>query len=54
MGSFLSVEDRGQEGSVSQVNLNRAEDLLGIGIGGGNRVEIRLSARGLPRKDTTR
>jgi hypothetical protein len=55
MGSLLSVEDKGQEGSVAQTNLNRAEDLLSnMGIGGGSRVEIRFAAKGLPRKDLTR
>ncbi|KAL4854258.1 Copine-5 [Chlorella vulgaris] len=52
MGGLLSVEDKSnQEGAVSQVNLYKWQ-LASLGLGT-TRVEVRLSARGLPSKDVT-
>lgn len=53
MGGLLSVEDKSnQEGAVSQVNLYKWQ-LASLGLGT-TRVEVRLSAHGLPSKDVTR
>lgn len=56
MGILQSVHDKGQAGNISQVDYNAAQvaaDLLGK-AGLAVRLELRLSCRGLPRKDATR
>lgn len=52
------VQSKTQEGSVTQVDFNAATAALefgsGLGIATSQRVELRLAAKGLPKKDKLR